>query len=294
MWNNNRILRTFLLPHIERGATDYKSRASAGPKTINSLAIKSYVSEVQSADPSRFDKAHLDPAFIEVAISQLKMFLVAGHDTTASTLSFAYHLLHTHPATLATLRAEHDAVLGPNAITALDHIAANPKLLNQLPYTAAVIKETLRLYPPVGSIRQGPKGFFLTNPETGRRYPTTGFMLFSCSFAEQRLEQFWARAGEFLPERWLAREGDPLHVRKNAFRSFELGPRNCIGQELAQLELKAILALTVRELDVESVFDDNTPEVLGEKGYQVMVPGQITGHPKGGMPVRVKFRDLRT
>jgi hypothetical protein len=115
--------------------------------------------------------------------------------------------------------------------------------------------------------------------------------LYGCSMAEHRLDAFWPRAAEFVPERWLAREGDPLHVRKNAFRPFELGPRNCIGQELAQLELRVILAMTIREVDVRSVYLADGTMVLGELAYQCMLPGALTGHPKGMMPVTVQLRE---
>ncbi|EKG19619.1 Cytochrome P450 [Macrophomina phaseolina MS6] len=294
IWNNNRIMKNFLKPHIEKGVAQYVAGKLDGVKTINSLAVKAYVEQIQSAG-SKANMTGVDPHFVDMAIAQLKIFFLAGHDTTATALSCACHLLHKNPHTLAALRAEHDAVFGRDPTTARAQIAANPQLLNQLPYTSAVIKETLRFYPPVGTVRQGQPGFFLTHPESGRRHPTAGFLVLSCSFAEQRMAKYWARAGEFLPERWLVRdERDPLHVRKNAFRSFELGPRGCIGQELAQMELRAILAMTVRELDIESAYADDAPEVLGEKAYQVLVPGELTGHPKGGVPIRVKIRDWQS
>ncbi|KAJ6089055.1 hypothetical protein N7499_003902 [Penicillium canescens] len=287
MWNNNRIIRNYLRPHIERGIHEHLNGESTGHKTINSLATKAYLSQ---QDSSKTNAIAADEHFTDIAIAQIKIFLFAGHDTTATALSYSYYLLNTNPSALATLRAEHDAVLGPNTSTARAQIAANPALLNHLPYTSGVIKETLRLFPPVGTIRKGQADFYLTHPETGKQYPTDGFMLFGLSFGVQRAEEFWPRATEFLPERWLAKEGERLHVRKNAWRPFEQGPRNCIGQELAQIELRAILALTAREMDIEPVFPDGSPVVFGEKAYQVMEVGMITGHPKLGMPVRIKMR----
>lgn len=293
LWRNNRTMKDYLKPIIERGVAGYveNKSMSSGPKTVMSLAVKSYVEEVQSVSTKAGASTAVDPRFIEMAISQLKVFVLAGHDTTASALCFAYHLLNKNPRTLEIIRAEHDEVLGTDLASARERIANNPQLLNQLPYTGAVIKETLRLFPPVGSIRQArDENFFLTHPDTGMRYPTEGMMIFSCSIAEHRTEEFWPHAIEFLPERFLAKEGEPLHARKNAFRPFELGPRNCIGQELAQLELKAILAMTIREFDIESVWNDDDPEWQGDKAYQGEMPHEITGHPKRYMPVRVKKR----
>jgi len=285
-WNNNRIMKNFFQPHIERSIARHGTPIK-GPQTITDLAIKSYVTEVEPVSQS----SNANARFINQTIEHLKMFIFAGHDTTASTLSFAFHLLHTNPATLATLRAEHDAVFGTNPSTASATITASPQLLNQLPYTSAVIKETLRLFPPVGTVRRGSASFYLTHPETGTRYATDGLMLYGCSMAEHRLDAFWPRAAEFVPERWLARDGEPLHVRKNAFRPFELGPRNCIGQELAQLELRVILAMTIREVDVCSVYPADGAMVLGEPAYQCLVPGTLTGHSKGLMPVTVQLRE---
>lgn len=160
----------------------------------------------------------MDPAFVETAVSQIKIFMLAGHDTTGSTLCFIYHLLNKNKVALEAIRAEHDEVLGSDPAAARARLSENPQLLNQLPFTAAVIKETLRLFPPVGTVRQGFEDFFLTHPDTGLRYPTKGMMLFACSIAEHRSERFWPRPHEFVPERWFAKEGEPLYVRKNAFR----------------------------------------------------------------------------
>lgn len=288
MWNNNRIIRNHLLPHIKQGISNKLSDEPIEHKTINSLAANAYLANAES---SKSDVASIDQNFINIAISQFKIFFFAGHDTTASTLSYAYYLLSKNPSTLAAIRAEHDEILGPDPSTARAQLAIAPPFLNQLPYTSAVIKETLRLFPPVGTAREGQPGFFLTHPDTKQQFPTEGMMIYGVSFAVQRLEEYWPRANEFVPERWLVKEGDPLHPRKNAYRPFELGPRTCIGQELAQLELRAILALTVREMDIESVYPEGSPTVLDDVAYQVMEVGMVTGHPKLGMPVRVRMRE---
>ncbi|KAJ5161586.1 hypothetical protein N7492_006978 [Penicillium capsulatum] len=287
MWNNNRIIKNHLRPHIKRAIGEQRSNKRVEYKTINSVATKSYLS---MADSSKSSPNDIDQKFIDVVISHYKVFF-AAYDTTASTLSYAYHLLHQNPSALTALRAEHDEIFGPDPSTVRSQIATAPPFLNQLPYTTAVLKETLRLFPPAGTIREGQPGFFLTHPDTKKQYPTEGMMVYGASFAVQRREEYWLRANEFLPERWLVKEGDPLHPRKNAFRPFELGPRNCIGQELAQLELRAILALTVRAMDVESMYPEGSPTVLGEVAYQVMEVGMATGHPKLGMPVRVRMRE---
>ncbi|KAK7740261.1 hypothetical protein SLS63_001461 [Diaporthe eres] len=277
LWNSNRIMKNYVKPRIERGVAEHAQDKgnSAGPKTILSLAIKSYVNEVQGISGI----AEVDPAFVEIAVSQIKIFMLAGHDTTGSTLCFIYHLLNKNNGALEAIRAEHDEVLGKDTTAVRAKLSANPQLLNQMPFTAAVIKETLRLFPPVGTVRQGSEDFFLTHPDTGLRYPTKGMMLFACSIAEHRTEQFWPRPNDFVPERWFAKEGEPLYVRKNAFR-----------QELAQLELKAILAMTIRDFDISSVWSKDDPEWFGDQAYQGNLPNEVTGHPKEYMPVKVLKR----
>lgn len=268
---------------------EQRSGMAVGPKTVTSVAISAYLAERETLEAL---PVAMDKAFIDKLIAHLKIFVFAGHDTTAISLAYAYYLLDKNPKALATIRAEHNAVLGTDPRAARAAIAANPGLLNQLPYTAAVVKETLRLWAPASSIKIGPPGFFLTNPETKRQYPAAGFMLWSLSFIEHRLEQFWPQASEFLPERWLALEGHPLHVRKNAFRPFELGPRNCIGQELAHVELRAILAMTIREFDIKSAYPEDTPEVFGDKAYMAQDAYRLLAHPKNCMPVTVTRRDI--
>ncbi|GAB1319198.1 Sterigmatocystin biosynthesis protein [Madurella fahalii] len=299
MWNYNRIIRNYLVPIIQRNVAAQAegtitattaTTTTTTTKTVVSLAAKAYLAEKGSPAGQT---PHLDAEFISMTVPQLIIFLFAGHDTTASTLCFAYHLLSQNPGALARLRAEHDAVLGTDLGAVEAKLAANPQLLNGLAYTGAVAKETLRLFPPAATVRAGQAGFELVHPRTGRRYPTEGVVVHQNSFATHRLPALFPRPLDFLPERFLAAEGEPLHVPRNAFRPFELGPRACIGQELALMEVKTILAMTAREFDVDSCFPrpgagtEGVDEVLGQSVYAV---GNITGHPVGGMPCRVRTR----
>ncbi|KAJ4417101.1 hypothetical protein N0V82_006383 [Gnomoniopsis sp. IMI 355080] len=300
LWKNNRTMKNFLAPLIEEGIAAFDNGEVVGAKTINYLAVKAYRSELQQqreagkSGVAESGRKHVDPKFMDIAISQLKVFIFAGHDTTASTLSFTYSRLSQAPTVLAKARAEHDAVLGPDPTQALARLIEEPNLLNQMPYTQAVLKEVLRLYPPAATARKGAPDVVLRHPDhTGQRYPTDGFLVWVASSLTHRHADYWERPDEFLPERFLAKEGESLYPRKNAFRPFELGARNCIGQELAQLELRAILAMTLRELDFEPAYREDAPQALGEKAYQKMGFGDISGHVKDGFPVRVKVRDVK-
>lgn len=287
MWNNNRVMRNCLEPKIRQQLTDPDDTTGV-PKTINNLGIKAYLAETAKSKQA-------DDVFLNNAIAHLKIFLLAGHDTTGTTLCWAYYSLHRFPGTMKKLREELDEVFGTTARLTADMITEDPSLLNRLTYTSAVIKETLRLYPPVGSIRAGAPDIHLIHPDTNKRYPTDGFMLLSSSHALHRDEAYYPNPDKFIPERWLSPSGaEPISATKdkNAFRPFELGPRNCIGQELAQTELRLILALTVREFDIVPQYEKKGAVTLfGEPIWQADLPGEITAHVKGGMPVRVMLRD---
>ncbi|KAI1137908.1 cytochrome P450 [Hypoxylon sp. FL0543] len=286
----NRIIRNELVPYINDTAQNYEK--VEGPKTIVALALKEHINETQDYSA----RGNIPHDFIERVVKHIKIFMFAGHDTTATILAYIYYLLSENPDKLAKVRAEHDEVLGPDPAGAAHLIRADPTILNKLPYTLAVLKETLRLFPPVGgTIRQSSPGHFLTHPETGERFPTYGFMLHSSAATLQRDPQYWPDPDSFVPERFMVRdENDPLYPTKNTWRPFEMGPRNCIGQELVSVEVRLILALTVREFEVEEAYPENAESWLGTKAYQITNPEVIaTAHIKDGLPVRIRSRNLR-
>jgi sterigmatocystin biosynthesis cytochrome P450 monooxygenase len=261
-------------------------------RSIISLAMDKYLDEV--GDTGELSKE----AFKELAKPQIRMFLYAGHDTTSSTLLFCYLLLSRHPDVLCKVRTEHDQVLGTDFERCGQVIASDPTLLNQLPYTLALIKEVLRLYPPAGSMREG-RADVVVADEEGHRYPTAGCHIWTLSLAMHRSPAVFTRPEAFMPERWLVGPGDALYPRKGAWRPFEWGPRNCIGQTLAQLELKVALAMTVRMFGIAPAYDEwdemhpprkGLKTVEGDRVYQAEMGGG-GAHPVDGFPVTVTLRD---
>src|SRR2546423_431591 len=91
-------------------------------------------------------------------IDQLKTFFFAGHDTTASTISWAYYFLSQSPSSLLLLRQELDTVFGSESTPGevASKLMSDPKIHNRLDYTLAVIKESLRLEPPAAPAREIP------------------------------------------------------------------------------------------------------------------------------------------
>lgn len=280
-----------IISYIDRSLKD--EHQSDGPKTVLHLAIKAYFKQTPEGGEAVRSVPDFSPVFITDVLAHLKLFLLAGFDTTSYTLCVIFWKLHQNPDCLAKVRAEHDEVFGSDPALSAQKIRDDPTLLNRLPYTSAVMKESMRVQAVTGSVRAGEAGFVLTNPATHRPMPTEGFVLYSSAHALHHNPMLWPRRLEFLPERWLVPEGHELHPVKNAWRPFEVGPRNCIGQELAQTELRAVLVLTLRDFDLLPQYDVNGPKVLGDLAYQV--PAEVTTRPKDGLPVkiirRVNFSD---
>ncbi|KAJ8120402.1 hypothetical protein ONZ43_g2880 [Nemania bipapillata] len=289
---NNKTLRDLLMPQIQ-------SKLETGPndsqvRTIIDLAIK----YIDKDDPNA-SIATPNAEFVDRLISNLKAFLFAGHDTTAATLCLMFKLLQDNPECLAKLRAEHDAVLGPDPSHAVDVLKKSPHLLYSLPYTLGVIKETLRLNPLAATLRDPPPGFFLTAPGSSLRYPMEGWGVWLSAPGVARNPNYWLRPNEFIPERWTVPDGDPLHpVNNHAWAPFSIGPRNCIGMELALVELRIVSVLVSRTVEIEEAWDDwdkqrgskATPnaKIDGERLYWA---GDGIVHPKDGMPVHVRLRE---
>lgn len=199
----------------------------------------------------------LTPELLQQTSDNLRVFMFAGHDTTSILLQWAFYELSRSPRPRAALFAELDALFGPDDVAPATVAAkllgpGGAELLNQMPYTTAVIKETLRLYPPAASVRMTPPGanFQLTLPG-GQTICPDGCILYLNSFIIQRDASIWGETvDEFRPERWL---GDTSWMPPGAWRPFERGPRSCIGLELANIEAKVILALVARRYDFVKV-----------------------------------------
>lgn len=267
------------------------SLKSSRNRSVVTLALDTYQKEFQtpSAAKTSTTSKTMDPTFRATAIDQIKTFIFAGHDTTSSTIAYAFYLLHTSPKAHARLCTELDTVLGPSA-TSPSILKTSPHLINALPYTLAVLKETLRIFPPASTIRYTPPDstLTLTDPATGIKYPLADCEIWPASHALHRNEKYFPRPLDFIPERFmppgspefaefLANLPDgtpkPPATHKDAWRPFEKGPRNCIGQELAVLETKVILALTVREFDFRCQY----PEVKNDDGVVVVGDGSDGG-----------------
>jgi cytochrome P450 len=169
---------------------------------------------------------------------QALIFLLAGHETTSTALTFALHLLGHHPEVQDRVRREVVDAVGARPPTA-DDVA-------HLPYTDMVVKEAMRLYPPAFAV-----GRFTRAGATvaGHDVPPRSLVVVS-PWATHRHPDFWPDPGRFHPERFAA---DAVAARhKYAYLPFSAGPRNCIGNHFAMLEAVIALACVLRAVRVRT------------------------------------------
>ncbi|MCJ1404138.1 hypothetical protein MMC11_007363 [Xylographa trunciseda] len=289
-WYNTRIMNQYVTKEVDARWAAIRSgniTVTEGRSVVD-LALKNYM-KTQSGLAAQTEE--LDKTFKSILIGQIKLFLFSGHDTTSTSVCYLFHILCQHPDTVERLREEHDDVLTSKVDDAPALLSQFPHLLNQLPLTFAVIKETLRLFPVASSTRFGTPELTITS-ETGARFPTDGCLVWSNPQAIQRDANYWPSPDSFIPERWLVPEKHRLYPVKGAYRPFEFGPRNCIGQELAVSEMKLILVMTIRRFDIRSCYEEwdtlhpttGIKTVSNERAYMT-----ISGGPSAKLPCRVDF-----
>ncbi|KAK8157967.1 cytochrome P450 78A3 [Phyllosticta citrichinensis] len=209
-------------------------------------------------------------------VNQMMTFLAAGHETTATSLTWAGFLLCQKPEVQKRLREEVRAHL-PSPRDSNSTITS--KDIDQMPYLNAVCNEILRLKPPV------PATLRVTDHDTtilGHHIPK-GTTVIVPILAINTNPKFWGEdADEFNPDRWLAPGcANTGGAESNyALETFIHGPRSCIGSSFAKAELACILAAWAGTFEMEFA-DPATPD-------KVEIQSGVTARPKGGMSVKLK------
>ncbi|MFC6757298.1 MULTISPECIES: cytochrome P450 [Haloarcula] len=170
---------------------------------------------------------------------QLLTFLVAGHDTTALTLTYTWFLLGHHPERQQKLHDELDSVLGGADPT--------PEALFELPYLDDVLTEALRLYPPAFTTFRQP-----TEPVTLGSYDVApDAQLTIPQWLVHRDERWFDEPDAFRPERWT--DAFEAQLPDYAYYPFGGGPRHCIGMRFARMEAKLAIATLAQRYRFETV-----------------------------------------
>jgi cytochrome P450 len=190
--------------------------------------------------------------------------LIAGHETTANALTWAFYLLSQHPETFAKLKLELASVLGGRTPTAED--------LPRLAYTRAVIEETMRLYPPAWMIGRAARKADVIGPFI---IPAGTFVLVS-PYVVHRHPRLWGNPEVFDPMRFV--DGRSESVPKFSYLPFGGGQRFCIGANFAMMEAVLILATVAQRCQL-----DLAP------GAVVEPYAMITLRPRYGLKMTVRW-----
>lgn len=191
--------------------------------------------------------------------------LLAGHETTALVLSWTFYLLSQHPTVEATLLEEVDRVgaAGP----------PSPETQADLRYTAAVVQEAMRLYPPAHTIGREA----VEDCEIGGYHVPARTTLFMSPWVMHRDPRYFERPDEFDPGRWL--NGIEQQLPRYAYHPFGGGPRLCIGKGFAMMESVLLLATIARRF-----------RLAWRKDRPVTPFPTITLRPEGGVWVKLSAR----
>ncbi|RSN05696.1 cytochrome P450 [Nonomuraea sp. WAC 01424] len=193
---------------------------------------------------------------------ELITVLLAGHETTASTLSWAFHLLDRHPEVRERVHAEAVSVLGDRPPVYED--------LRRLTYTAAVLEEVMRLYPPVWALTRVARE---DDEVGGYRVPAGADVLIS-PYTLHRHPAYWRDPDAFRPERF--EPGAPSDRPRYAYIPFGAGPRFCVGNHLGMMEATFVLAMVTREL-----------RLTGLPGRRAVPEAMLSLRVRGGLPMTV-------
>ncbi|KAK8001003.1 cytochrome P450 monooxygenase [Apiospora marii] len=248
----------------------------------------------------------LTPDVLEETCDQLKTFFFAGHDSTSAVLTWAMYELSRTPHALQCVREELDGLFGkdgarePAVVRAKLLGPGGDELIHRMRYISAVLKEAMRLHPPAGSMRYAPpgSGFVVSTPDGGAYNLDGCWMYLNHNQIQRDRAVFGDSADDFVPERWLSPTADGFPT--GAWRPFERGPRNCIGQELANIELRVLVAMLAQRYDFTKVgvgeldLDQHGLPSLDAKGQfevksELYNTFKITGKPVDGMMMKVKL-----
>ncbi|SDI17925.1 cytochrome P450 [Nonomuraea jiangxiensis] len=244
-WRADRELRRV----VEHLVADRLARGADGDDVVSRLIV----STASETDPAVAKQRMRD---------ELVTILLAGHETTASTLSWTFYYLDRHPEVRRRLHAEAVEVLG-DRLPGYDD-------LRELTYTAMVVQEVMRLRPPVWML---PRQAVADDEVGGYRVPAGSDVLIS-PYTLHRHEAFWTDPERFDPDRF--DPGQPAGRPRYAYIPFGAGPRFCVGNHLGMMEATFVIAMVARDLRLSLV-----------PGYRAEPEPMLSLRVRGGLPMTV-------
>ncbi|MFZ4814228.1 MAG: cytochrome P450 [Phototrophicaceae bacterium] len=198
----------------------------------------------------------------QVRDEAMTIFL-AGHETTANALTWAFYLLAENPAAQDMLTEEVDRVLGGRPVAVTD--------LAQLPYSRMVIQEAMRLYPPAWITSR----YAIQDVDIDGYLIPANSVVIASPYLMHHHPRYWQDPEAFIPTRFLTHEDSV----KAAYFPFSAGPRVCIGNHFAMMEMQIVLITALQRLRFSTV-----------AGQQVEAEPQITLRPKHGIHLALEQR----
>ncbi|MDD2781610.1 cytochrome P450 [Sulfuricurvum sp.] len=199
----------------------------------------------------------------EEILDQVAMLFLAGHETSASALTWAIYLLSLYPD---IQERAYQEVIGITGMGEFD-----PIQIKQMELVTNIFKETLRLYPPVGFFaRENSKDTVMRDKTIAK-----GSSVVVSPWLIHRHSEFWDNPNGFNPDRF----NDPQSIQKDTYLPFGMGARICIGASFAMQEAVLILSTIVRDFTIE-LEEDFVPDVVG----------RLTVRSANGMRVILKRR----
>jgi cytochrome P450 len=219
----------------------------------------------------------------ENLVDQMMTFLAAGHETTATAMTWATYMLCLNPDVQTRLRKEIRETLP----SVEDNSTITSQQIDHMPYLNAVCNEVLRYYPPVPiTLRVAAHDTTLLG-----EFVPKGTVVVLAPWATNKDEEHWGPdAKKFNPDRWLPSDSNPQSANGGApsnysFLTFLHGPRSCIGQGFAKSEFACLLAAWIGRFE----FSLNNEEEYEEKN--ILIKGGVTSKPAKGMYVKTKIVD---
>jgi len=194
--------------------------------------------------------------------NELIVLFMAGHETTANTLAWAWYLVSQCPEVEQRMHQEVDSVLANRQATFADY--------EKLVYTRAIIDETLRLYPPVPLLTREA----VVDDQIGKRRIPAGSVMIVAPWLLHRHKLYWDKPDHFIPERFLP--DAPVKPDKFVYIPFSTGPRVCLAKFFGSVETTLCLAILARHF-----------RLTLPKGEQVIHECRLTLRPKNNLPMQI-------
>ncbi|KIW02096.1 uncharacterized protein PV09_06586 [Verruconis gallopava] len=222
---------------------------------LGDLNRPDFLGKVMQKNAEKDRSAHMSEDEINMNFT---VIMVAGSETTATLLSGCTFLLHKNPEVLKKLKAEVRS-----SFKSEDEI--NMITVNKLPYLLAVIEEALRYYPPIAIAlprKSPPHGTTIC----GHHVPGN-VVVGIPPWAANHSPNHFVHPDEFIPERFLPNKEERFSQDRTAIHQpFSAGPRNCLGRNLANAEIRLILARIIYNFDMELV-DQKSEWMTNQKSY---------------------------